>query len=289
MTEVEQGKYQLQQAKQELNLTSQTEAELAREQDAVCKRSKGKDLESALIEAREKCEEKKATEERLGNASRIKYVKKICDYRDQIYKAFKENAFECVAPCPGKKGVSTDQDLEALNEFDTKTADRNTTRVTYVDAGVKKEATLFLRAPEGILYYLGELMRVEEREQFVPEICIEDHLEPLFVAFLRPKPNDGSEGKCPAIVSVQYNEAEFIIPNAQKGSSPPATGDFQCPKSEDEARGIESGRKYVKGIGNLNCSSGRSMQALSLLTQLIALQKSAKDAPTTTVIRAISQ
>jgi hypothetical protein len=40
---------------------------------------------------------------------------------------------------------------------------------------------------------------------------------------------------------------------------------------------------------DLNCSGGMSTEAFSLLTQLIALQKSAKDTPTTSVVRAIVQ
>jgi hypothetical protein len=277
---------------------SEDQGELAQEQDAICKQAKGKNLKAVAAEAKKECEKKLAqvrAQEQGRESPRLQHMARVCDYRKQIDELAQKNKFVCAPPCPDSQDAGTAEALGTFEPLDTSATTRAQMSVTYVETGVKKEATLFLRAPEGILYYLGELMRVEEKEGFVPEICIEDHLEPLFVAFSRSKAGGSSENKCPAIVSVQYDGSEFIIPDTRTSGSRPATGDFQCPKidavntADQKQAAPESGRKYIQGLENLSCSSGRTMQALSLLTQLIALQKSAKDTPTTTVIRAISQ
>jgi hypothetical protein len=119
---------------------------------------------------------------------------------------------------------------------------------------------LSLRAPEGIVYYLGELMRqkspVTSRmhqnlydcdDKKNQEECKE---EAIFAA------QEDQAFHCDAIVDVDYEGKRYIVPGGKK----PA------------------------------CSSpGRSMQTMSLLSELISLQKSAKDLPTTSVVRVVGQ
>ena len=78
--------------------------------------------------------------------------------------------------------------------------------------------TFFLRSPEALLYYLGELARVENRQGSpkVPEVCIQDRYQPLFVAF--------PGGKCPgAILSADSGEGAYSVPRwlpASRGRLP---------------------------------------------------------------------
>jgi hypothetical protein len=122
---------------------------------------------------------------------------------------------------------------------------------------------LFLRSPEGVLYYLGQLVRFETRHRRVPEICVQNRLQPIFVG--RERGLDCLEGA----VSVSYEGRRYLIP-AKPGDGGP------CDKDPE-------------GGAPLACVAGRSMQALSLLNQLIALQKSAKDLPSSGVVRTIGQ
>lgn len=177
LSEVEKGQYQLLQPKPDLNLTSEEEAGLGLEQDTLCKKWKdqskpAQDLTDAATNAVRECDDKLKTETEAG---RILHIAKICTYRRQILALAKDKKFECASRCPSPSqalGRTT-----ALSQVSAQYAE--------VEKGrrVRKEATLFLRSPEGILYYLGELMRVEAQRGFIPEICIEGKLEPLFVAF----------------------------------------------------------------------------------------------------------
>jgi hypothetical protein len=133
------------------------------------------------------------------------------------------------------------------------------------DAGpVCMTITLFLRSPEGILYYLGELARLEEKNNKVPHICVDGKLEPLFVVHR-------SSSECSKAVEVTNGDgATYAIPARNDKIDKP-----NCTKSE--FRKLSS------------CDPGRSMEALTVVSQLIALQKSAKDLPTTSVVRVVGQ
>jgi hypothetical protein len=134
----------------------------------------------------------------------------------------------------------------------------------------------------------------------VPAVCIGNHLWPLFVAFDR---HDGPA--CKAVVAVNYEGTELIIPDRElkvdkdgKIDDPAAPADEICsglavrPDSyvsspvQTRTEGLK--RKVIEGE-RLSCFGGMSMESFSLLTQLIALQKSAKETPTTSLVRAIVQ
>lgn len=125
--------------------------------------------------------------------------------------------------------------------------------------------TFVLRSPEAVLYYLGELIRAEGTNS-VHEICIQGKQEPLFVAIKASQSQTCKRG----IVNTQYDKEHYLIP---------PTGTLKdCPALDN--------RTYT---ASLECNSGRSMQALSLINQLISLQKSAKELPTISIVRTIGQ
>ncbi len=123
----------------------------------------------------------------------------------------------------------------------------------------------FIRSPEAILYYLGQHMRVEEEQGVMPEICVQGNLQPIFNAV-------GGAGCGQGIVSVRYDGARYVIPREAREHA-------ACVAGEDAKRRFSP----------VACVAGRSMQSLSLLNQLIALQKSAKDLPGTGLIRTVGQ
>lgn len=127
-------------------------------------------------------------------------------------------------------------------------------------AGVSVE--LSIRSPEGVLYYLGQLLRFEESQGAIPEICIQKQYQPIFAA---------SKVCGRGLISVRYDGTRYAIP--REGGNGGACGE----DSSHRLSPIE------------DCRAGRSMQSLSLLNQLIALHKSAKDLPGTNVVRTIGQ
>jgi hypothetical protein len=124
--------------------------------------------------------------------------------------------------------------------------------------------TLFLRSPEAILYYLGELARIEEDQGKAFYVCIGGKLEPLFVVQRR--------GGCrKSLVEVTNGDGVAYSIPVNESSAPV----LRCDK--------------ISEMRDLTCNPGRSMEALTIVSQLISLQKSAKDLPTTSVVRVVGQ
>ncbi len=108
-----------------------------------------------------------------------------------------------------------------------------------------------LRSPHAILYYLGEVMRAIKRGN-VPTVYTRagqaESAAPLFVARER-------SAECPAaIVQVRYG-SDYLIP--------------------------------LEGQTADRCQPGRSMQVLSLVSQLIGLQTKKDELPTTQTVRLV--
>jgi len=139
----------------------------------------------------------------------------------------------------------------------------------------KEKITFQLRSPEGILYYLGQILRLEHFNGAVSRIKLEgrDELFPIFVA-LQKHPAGGSPGtqlNCPSFVDVTDSlKDRYIIPR-----QPP-------PPPPENARAPEG---YLAPLST--CDPGFSMTSLNIVSQLIGLQKAAKDFPTTSVVRTI--
>jgi hypothetical protein len=277
------GKYQLQQAKPDLFLMGLEQAEVTRESELICKRVKDKGEKQPVAEA----EVKKACEQRAlvgDDAARKQINEAVCADLKALIDGQK---IKCSDPCSATAGAGGAKGSRSQGASDSGTKHEQIS-AQYQEGpnNDRKEATLILRGPEGVLYYLGELMRVE-KDDFVPEICIHGHLQPLFVAFLQPK----LKPSCTAAIAVPYGGAEYMIPDSSEEFHAPEEKAFACSQPGEAVKPTSgpAGNKYFKGLEKLHCSGGDSMQALSLLTQLIALQKSAKDTPTTSVIRAIAQ
>lgn len=124
----------------------------------------------------------------------------------------------------------------------------------------KKIGIVYVRSPEAILYYLGELVRAQEADdQFkTPKIktrigpgC-DDKDNPKWNLFLarRQTTADGDP-----LVFTEYNGTTYVIPAQRSGDD----------------------------------GSGRSMNCLNLVTQLIALQKVSKELPTTSAVTLTGQ
>jgi hypothetical protein len=130
-----------------------------------------------------------------------------------------------------------------------------------------KTLTLVLRSPEALLYYLGELMRVANRRESpkIPYICIQKHFHPLFVAL--------PSGRCQgAQVEVNSGRGTFSVPAVSDASAPDP-----CDDDGDISLRDANG-----------CDAGRSMQALRLVSQIMSMQKSAKDLPSAGVVRLLN-
>lgn len=143
--------------------------------------------------------------------------------------------------------------------------------VTQQGAATAPVITLVLRSPEALVYYLGELTRVANRPDSpkVPYVCIQGRYQPLFLAL--------PAGRCEApLLAVDSGRGSFAVPPA----SAAGTGNsntFSC----------EEGDAGKVRFEDVQCESGRSLHALRLLSQLMSLHKSAKDLPSTAVVRVI--
>lgn len=138
------------------------------------------------------------------------------------------------------------------------------TRIGMVSDSMK--INFVLRSPEALLYYLGELTRVANRQSSpqVPYVCIQEHLQPLFLAL--------PAGTCKeTFVDADIGRESFSIP------------------AKDLNRLTDSCEAGQLRFEAPDCDTGRSMQTLRLLSQVMSLQKSAKDLPTTTLVRVIGQ
>jgi len=178
--------------------------------------------------------------------------KKQSDFRFKFGKPDK------CATAPEKSEVVDSKKREYLQNV---TQDRTKMTISNNDS---ETTTFFLRSPEAILYYLGELMRLANRKvnPLVAYVCIQDRLQPLFVA--RPA------GTCPStLIDAETAQERFAIPK----SDPENLAACKTPGSLE--------------LKPPACDTGRSMQGLSFLNQVISLQKSAKDNPGTALVRIV--
>ncbi|HEX6862395.1 MAG TPA: hypothetical protein VF414_06255, partial [Thermoanaerobaculia bacterium] len=160
-----------------------------------------------------------------------------------------------------------DEPAPAVESADKREYNRNVAqenqKVAVTQVGTKT-VTFVLRSPEALIYYLGELARLENRkpDPLTPYVCIQGQYQPLFVAL--------PEGTCAdTLVDADTGRERYSIP--------PTTLANATDKCE---RGSLTLRKP-------ECEGGRSMQALRLLNQIISLQKSAQDNPSTALVRVI--
>lgn len=177
---------------------------------------------------------------------------------------------------------------------------------------VDYRAVLHLRSHEALVYYLGQIVRLERNLSEVPLIAIQIgtnplkaqpnakprgpyELVPLFVAF-PPSGADLNDRPFPDChqFAVQVADAEaetYGIPRLSSSALLPPGGGYpsaprpQC-KTPIDCSPENNGDLY---LGRLSCDAGESMHVLSLLTQLIALEKTAKETQSTPVVRTVGQ
>ncbi len=145
----------------------------------------------------------------------------------------------------------------------------------------KAAITFHLRSPEGILYYLGQLLRLQHSAAgLVQSVCYQPGEEPLpvFVVIQR-QASDGPLQQCEsAIDATDADNDRYFIP---KGTSPVAGTSCDYPAIPG---------KRPELVARLSrCDAGMSTTTLNIVAQLIGLQKAAKDFPSTGVVRAIVQ
>ena len=121
--------------------------------------------------------------------------------------------------------------------------------------GDKPEYRIFLRSPEGVLYYLGEILRAEAEKGYVPliEVCGSRPPVPLFVV------NQSTGNASNSVVSVDYEGSNYSIPG-------------------DLTSGSDS-----------SCTGDRSMHVLTFVSLLIAEQKAGMNVPVTGAVTAVGR
>jgi hypothetical protein len=158
--------------------------------------------------------------------------------------------------------------------------------------------TLHLRSPEGVLYYLGEIVRLENctacSKKRIPLLALRREegpsgeatfeVVPIFVAFQQKGTDDvdrfyRSCGK-PAVSVTNAEGDRYAIPRL---TWPPREPGHSKPL--DRSKSPQENYLSEADI----CDSGMSMNTLITVTQLIALHKSAKDFPSTGLVRVIGQ
>lgn len=117
----------------------------------------------------------------------------------------------------------------------------------------KHRVVAYLRSPEAMLYYMGEVARAMNRE------------------------------KDPYTPKVKYRD------NPDKDPAPVTL--FALIKSSDDKQKVAAevnyeGERYVVPLGD---AGGQSMHVLSLVSQIIGLQKKGTDLPTTSTVRLVGQ
>jgi hypothetical protein len=150
-----------------------------------------------------------------------------------------------------------------------------------------KEIVLKLRSPEGIIYYLGQIIRMERNNRLVPRVAVELQkdrygLVPLFVAF----PTSGGDEKITGFPPCRKNSVKITDAEGERYIIPREP--WKIPSKDQPGLSSLSDLKlddYIQPIDG--CDSGESMHVMSILTQLISLQKVAQDFPTTSTVRTV--
>jgi hypothetical protein len=152
---------------------------------------------------------------------------------------------------PGNSGM--DLYLSQDKYVFTRKVNKNEKPKTFTE----KQGRTYIRSPEAILYYLGEIMRVENRAEnpYIPMIDVshDPSVEsPARLFYARACDEDVTP-----CVSVDYEGTRYVIP----GDPDP-----------DDGRCVD-----------------RSMHVLSLVSQLIGLQKTSEEAPGTGVVSVVGR
>jgi hypothetical protein len=145
----------------------------------------------------------------------------------------------------------------------------------------KDEIIFHLRSTEGIIYYLGQILRLEHFNGTVPWIKIDHKLLPIFVGLPKDEHEEPSDVRlnCDAFVDVTDSEGDrYIIPRSFLPKAPDSG------PHDANVDPLEYSLEKLK-----DCTPGMSLTTLNVVSQLIGLHKASKDFPTTPLVRAIGQ
>jgi hypothetical protein len=206
---------------------------------------------------------KTRTEQHFALNDKPAYKRNSTDFPNAEYQKSCEDADPISASAPPSSDAKTGEPAGEPEPYQQSAA---AGKIRVPLAG-SKSLTLVLRSPEALLYYLGELARVANRKESpkMPYICIQNRFQPLFVAL--------PSGRCQGSqVEVNGAGGKFSVPAASEDSIAKSYCD------EGDIR-IDDANK---------CDAGRSMQALRLVSQIMSMQKYAKDLPSAGVVRLLN-
>lgn len=156
---------------------------------------------------------------------------------------------------------------------------------------------VIFRSPQGVLYYLGEIARAWETGQVdrVPMITV-DGGETGFLCPDHPKeplPDGASKAER---VAREWKEARRCVPLfVLRAPSKECSQPLVSVAYRDRKQFVPvAGSAWLSGeparrIDASFCHPGRSMQALSLASQLISLQRSSEELPAPALVRVVGQ
>ena len=195
-------------------------------------------------------------------------------------------------------GISRPEDKEASIQALLSVVERDDDGKVTISSPRTVIIKLSLRSPEAVLYYLGELARLEEYHGFTQRACINGFMQPIFAAYSEKT----GPARCKGHVNIKDSEGDEVYippscdPNNERDPScrrDKCTEEVSAPVEQILGRVLSFNEnpstKIAPFPNELQCNGGRSMHSLNLLSQLIALQKSAKDFPTTPTVRVIGQ
>jgi len=165
---------------------------------------------------------------------------------------------------PSKKGNKKEVFSSHIEYVFQGTDLNDSNKVEILRTEFPSKSMAYRRSPEAILYYLGEILRVENRKR--------DPTDPKTYPYTTKIKNDQcSSGKHP--------DANLFYASI-------ARADYKAPCVSVDYEGVRYVIPQDPGY-NDGCCADRSMSVLTLVSQLIGLQREIKEAPVTGVVSVI--
>ena len=173
----------------------------------------------------------------------------------QLYKTE-----QCFVFCkPGNCKCDEGSERSNLGSVGIRSASNIQDNATGKASSAERESKAVLRSPEGVIYFLGEVVRAEldnDKNAVSVDICPATANTPLRSAKLFYVREATSEDANPHL-GVTYDNKRYVVPRLANDKD--------------------------------SCEGQRTMHVLSLVSQLVQMQKSGKDLPTPAIVRLIGQ